>query len=109
MIRVLVFLFLLVSSSVQAEELSIHVEWGYTPPTSPAVTGFVLYQDSVKACNFVGADIIESDCTVDIVKIKTPFTLTASFADNTESPHSAPYEFVVQIPGPVILSITTNE
>ena len=36
---------------------SIHVEWGYTPPSEPAVTGFRLYQEGVAVHDWVGADM----------------------------------------------------
>lgn len=29
---------------------SIHIEWGYTPPSEPAVIGFNLYQEGAFAC-----------------------------------------------------------
>lgn len=72
---------------------SIHVEWGYTPPTEPAVTGFRLYQEGVAVHDWVGADVREGDATVDLTATITAFTLTATFADETESPHSAPFAF----------------
>lgn len=72
---------------------SIHVEWGYTPPTEPAVTGFRLYQEGTAVCVFEGANTSEGDCTVDLTSQITIFTLTAMFSDDTESPHSAPFLF----------------
>jgi|LFRM01.2.fsa_nt_gb hypothetical protein len=79
--------------------ISIHVEWGYTPPTEPAVTGFRLYREGVPIADFVGADLTQSDCNLVIYSDFRPvqnFTLTATFADGTESPHSAPYPFSVE-------------
>lgn len=92
-----------------ATDRSIVVEWGYTPPTSPKVLGFVLYQEGVKVCNFLGDVIVKGECSVNIIKTTTTFTLTASFADGTESPHSAPYNFVINIPAPTDLKITLKE
>ena len=39
----------------------------------------------------------------------TPFTLTATFADGTESPHSAPFAFTDQLPAPGIRSMTISQ
>lgn len=72
---------------------SIHVEWGYTPPSEPRVSGYRLYQEGVKACQTTTATATAMDCTVTLAKKVTNFTLTATFADGTESPHSAPFAF----------------
>lgn len=74
---------------------SIHVEWGYTPPSEPKVSGYRLYQEGVKACQTTVATATAMDCTVNLVKAVTNFTLTATFADGTESPHSAPFAFAL--------------
>lgn len=72
---------------------SIHIEWGYTPPSEPAVTGYKLYQEGAAVCTYQGATTMSGDCDVTLAKQVTNFTLTATFADNTESPHSAPFAF----------------
>jgi len=72
---------------------SIHVEWGYTPPTTPAVTGFQLYQEGVSVCSTQDANATAMDCAVTLTAATTNFTLTATFNDGTESPHSAPFSF----------------
>jgi hypothetical protein len=72
---------------------SIHVTWGYTPPTEPAVTGFRLYQEGNPVCSTDNSDAQDIDCDVTLVKDVTIYTLTAMFVDGTESPHSAPYAF----------------
>lgn len=81
------------------------VEWGYTPPVEPAVSGFQLYQEGAKACQWAGAETRGGDCTLRIAKRDTPFTLTALFADGTESPHSAPFVFTDVLPAPVLKSL----
>ena len=81
------------------------VEWGYTPPTDPAVSGFQLYQEGAKACQWAGAETRSGDCSLRIAKRDTPFTLTALFADGTESPHSAPFVFTDVLPAPVLKSL----
>lgn len=89
---------------------SIHVEWGYTPPSEPAVTGFNLYQEGIQSCKWPGKDITFGDCDVALTTKTTNFTLTAAFADGTESPHSSPFAFsdpdFGNIPSPSIINIT---
>jgi len=82
----------LVAAATSASR-SIHIEWGYTPPSQPQVSGYRLYQEGVRACQTTSATATAMDCTVTQVKEVTNFTLTATFADNTESPHSAPFAF----------------
>jgi len=79
----------------QADTRSIHVEWGYTPPSEPDVTGFQLYQEGVKLddCFWPGASTDAGDCMVTFSLQNSSFTLTAAFADGTESPHSAPFMY----------------
>lgn len=102
----LVFALLLVAQPCFGR--SIHVEWGYTPPSSPAVSGYVLYQEGVKVCTFAGAATMAGDCEVALAKETTAFTLTAAFADSTESPHSAPFLFTALLAEarPVIKTVT---
>ena len=95
MIRFLITLlcFLPVLASA-ATSHSIHVEWGYTPPSEPAVTGFKLYQEGVSTCQVTTASAKAMDCTVSLTADITNFTLTATFKDGTESAHSAPLAFI---------------
>jgi hypothetical protein len=112
--RVLAVLFavLLFCTPLLAEEQSIHVEWGYTPPSSPPVTGYQLYNEGVKSCLWPGAMTVAGDCLVTLTKDVTPFTLTAIFNDGTESQPSSVYSFDRTFtPGdnrPVLKSITIN-
>lgn len=76
-----------------AQQRSINVEWGYTPPSEPAVTGFRLYQEGVAVHDWPGADVRVGAATVDLTETTTIFSMTATFADGTESPHSAPFAF----------------
>ena len=76
---------------------SIHIEWGYTPPAEPTVTGYTLYQTGEKVCFFPGSSTRSGDCSVTLVSKTTNFTLTANFSDGTESPHSAPFAFSVDV------------
>lgn len=89
----------------------LHVEWGYTPPVEPAVTGFRLYQQGMAepVCAFAGGDTRDGDCASTIDRRTTPFTLTATFADGTESPHSAPFAFTDALPAPGIKSMTISQ
>ena len=89
----------------------LRVEWGYTQPVEPACTGFRLYQQgrAEPICTFAGGDTRAGDCAATIDRRTTPFTLTATFADNTESPHSAPFAFTDQLPAPGIRSMTISQ
>nr|WP_321466183.1 PKD domain-containing protein [uncultured Desulfobulbus sp.] len=80
------------SESIAATQ-SIHVEWGYTPPSQPAVSAFTLYQEGGAVCQTADATATAMDCSVELHNEPTTFTLTARFADGTESPHSAPFSF----------------
>ena len=82
-------------SALAATTQSIHVEWGYTPPSEPAVTGYKLYQEGVFVCETDAPTATAMDCTVTLTTATTNFTLTATFSDGTESPHSAPFAFTL--------------
>lgn len=90
---------------------NLRVEWGYTPPVDPACTGFRLYQQGTAApvCTFAGGDTRAGDCAATIDRRTTAFTLTATFADDTESPHSPPFAFADQLPVPGIRSMTLSQ
>jgi len=89
----IVILFLCSVIPANAVNKSIRVEWGYTPPSAPAVSGFNLYQEGVLTCQTQDPTSTAMDCFVNLTKEVTNFTLTAAFVDNTESPHSAPFAF----------------
>ncbi|MDX9842103.1 MAG: hypothetical protein RBS95_11640 [Desulfobulbus sp.] len=77
-----------------ATTAAIHVAWSpYTPPSQLAVSGFRLHREGVPVCRTTNARATAMDCTVSIVAETTSFTLTATFANGTESPHSAPFFF----------------
>ena len=89
-------LFFLCSMPVMATAATttaIHVEWGYTPPSEPAVSGFRLFREGTPVCRTKNAKATAMDCKVSIAAETTPFTLTATFTNGTESPHSAPFLF----------------
>lgn len=78
--------------------LSLHAEWGYTPPSAPAVTGYSLYCNGRFITNFPGASTESGDFTMIALTSDgnvLSFTLTANFDDNTESPQSAPYLYTM--------------
>ena len=70
---------------------NIHVEWDFTAPSKPGVTGFKLYQDGVHVCQTQDPKATTMDCTVSATTDTAKFTLTATFSDGTESPHSSPF------------------
>lgn len=80
-------LFALVGKAMAAEYT---VEWGYTPPSEPAVAGFRLYKNNTQIAEFTGASTTTGVFT-DTLTIGDTFELSALFADTTESPRSSPY------------------
>ena len=92
-IRLLALIVCGLSIAVSAAAQSIHVEWGYTPPTEPEVTGYILYQEGAAVCQTQNPSATAMDCEVTLTAATTNFTLTATFNDGTESPHSAPFAF----------------
>ncbi|MCL2458243.1 MAG: PKD domain-containing protein [Desulfobulbus sp.] len=97
-IRLFLLLSCFLPGLVLAAPQSIQVEWGYTPPASPAVTGFKLYQEGVNGavCTTTDAKATSMNCTVELAAGATSsFTLTATFNDGAESPRSTPYLFTV--------------
>lgn len=81
---------------------TITVGWTYAPPVEPAVDGFQLYNGTAKVCRFEGESARAGMCDVLVSNPTTAFTLTATFEDGTESPHSAPFDFTDTVPAPVI-------
>lgn len=107
LIPLLALLLLLPAPLLAASWLrTITAEWTYAPPIEPAVDGFQLYNGTAKVCRFEGADTRTGMCDVLISSQTTPFTITATFVDGTESPHSAPFEFSDTVPAPVLIKIT---
>lgn len=93
-------------SAPLAQPVQITVEWGYTPPTEPAVVGFRLYQligeTPTPVHDWLGGNLRQGGCTVDISAEEEVFTLTALFSDGTESPHSHPCSyFLALLPQPL--------
>ena len=84
---------------------TITVEWTYAPPVEPAVDGFQLYNGTAEVCRFEGESARAGMCDVLVSSPTTAFTLTATFEDGTESPHSAPFEFADTVPAPVVTTI----
>lgn len=82
------------------------VEWGYTPPSAPAVSGYRLYKAGIKIADFPGATTTLGSVTAYTPINGDSFTLTALFIDGTESPHSSPFIFTSTAKGPWIISIT---
>ena len=94
-VGLLIWAFLLILSHPELGA-SIHVEWEYAPPVEPARTGFKLYQEGVSVCQTIDPSKRAMDCYVTLPTSMVSYTLTATFADGTESPHSTPYKFVTR-------------
>lgn len=95
LIRLLFALLCSLPFSALAATQTIHVDWSYTPPSEPAVTGFKLYQEGVFACETHDPTATAMDCAVTLATATTNFTLTATFSDGTESPQSTPFAFTL--------------
>jgi hypothetical protein len=91
--KIIIFTVIVLLVPVLSWAQSIHVTWGYTPPMAPAVSGFKLYQEGKPVCVTLVPSAQDMDCEVTLTQKVTVYTLTAIFADGTESPHSAPYAF----------------
>jgi len=73
---------------------SIHVEWQPASRSgSSTVTAYTLYQEGRVVCLTNVPASTSMDCTVSLTTESTYFTITATFSDGTESPHSEPYYF----------------
>lgn len=84
-------------------ERSLHVEWGYTPPSDLTISEFRLYQEGAKVCIWTGATVRAGDCKVTLQKSGTAFTLDAGFTNGGSSPKSAPFTFSDFGNGPAIM------
>ena len=84
---ILIGLLLLASNAWSA---SYTIEWGFTPPSSPAVTGFKVYKNNTALTTFTGSSITSGTFT-DTLVVGDIFELTALFDDATESAKSAQY------------------
>jgi len=73
---------------------SIHVEWGYEPQEAYPITGFKLYQEWEPVCQTIDPTKRAMDCYVTLPASIISYTLTATYVDGTESPHSNQYLFV---------------
>lgn len=73
----------------------IHIEWSYDyqPVDGKVLTGYHLYKEGVKVCTTDRPEEKIMDCIVDSEPGTFNFTLTAFYSDDTESPHSPPYDF----------------
>lgn len=82
----------------------IAIEWGYTPPTIPAISGYNLYKNGVKVDTFQGASTMGGVSKVSVTKGDL-MTITAAFVDGSESPHSSSYTITWTGNAPTIIRI----
>ena len=78
----------------QVYDIEVQFSFDAQPPAGVDVSGYRLYKDGTALCEESGSGAQTLNCAVD-----TPgaydFTLSVLYTDGSESPQSAPYEFVV--------------
>ena len=87
---------LAVSEAAAGRTRTLHAAWSYDQPAEPVCTGYQLYRQgqdlpAAPVCTFTGGDTRAGDCIVELMTGPNLFTLTATFADGSESSHSAPF------------------
>lgn len=78
----------------------VQVEFAFTPPATPKVIGYILYQEGSAVCTSKAPDVYTMECGVELLKTSTLFTLSALYEDNTESPQSPPFNFILDFVTP---------
>ncbi len=103
------FSFMVPGYSFGISSHDIHIEWLYNQPSEAiVVAGYNLYLENVKICTNSNPSATSMDCVFEADAGNYEFTLTASFADNTESPHSSPYPFTLSQPEAAAADTTTT-
>lgn len=77
---------------------SIHIEWdyeSYLAPIDAELSAYRLYKEGMQVCQFNYPYDFEGDCDFESDNGLFDFTLTAVYDDGTESPHSAPFPFLL--------------
>lgn len=77
---------------------SVHIEWDYDPYTAPVneeLSSYRLYKEGVQVCQFDTPYAYEGDCEFMSDSGLYNFSLTAVFADGTESPLSTAIPFLL--------------
>jgi PKD repeat protein len=95
MIRSLIALILCLPTFASAATTqSITAQWSkYTAPSGYTLAGYRLYQEGQLACQTSSSTATSLGCQVSMSTTSASFTLTAAFANGTESPHSSPFTF----------------
>jgi len=92
-----------------AKDHSIHIQFQYNTDAVPGkeVVGYNLYKNEETICNTGISETTTQafECTFESPGGSFPFTLTALFDDETESPHSAPFSLFLVDESMVILGL----
>jgi PKD repeat protein len=96
----LFFLFLLLifpTISIGAEMRTLDVEFSFTNPDDPAkqLLGYRLYKEGEQVCEANDPNTSRVSCEIYTEDGTFDFTLTAYYADSTESPHSPSFPFTI--------------
>ena len=89
-----IVLMLLILSPCSAFAIStLEVEYAFTSPEESVVESYNLYMDGAEVCNTT--DILDDrfECDIEVPAGVSFFTLSAVFADDTESPQSPAYRW----------------
>ncbi|WP_161794790.1 DUF4214 domain-containing protein [Desulfonatronum thioautotrophicum] len=85
-------IFLVPGIAQGSQSVTLEVAWEYDPPAGKQVVAYALYKERRIACTVPAPTASPLQCRVDVTRPgPTSFTLTAIFADGSESVHSPPY------------------
>ena len=78
----------------------IHIDWSYDSQLAEGKTlaGYHLYKEGIETCTSTTPVATSMDCVFNSEDGTFQFTLTAFYADGSESPHSSPYTFILTSP-----------
>ena len=78
------------------QSVTLEVAWEYDPPGGRQVVAYALYKERQLACAVPAPVASPLQCRIDVTRPgPASFTLTAFFADGSESSHFAPYTILL--------------
>ena len=97
LLLIAIYCFLPIFSYGESSPYDIHVEWSFNDQSieGKSLVGYNLYKEGIKVCSDDSPEDKKMDCIVVSEPGTYNFTLTALYSDNSESPHSPPYSFLL--------------